>query len=254
MSIDEVFKKHEVSAGQFAPFYPFEKDGDNVAGKIINSHESQFSTQDNPQTVYDIKTFEEEIYALPTSTVATSLYKNSNLKIGDYVKMTYKGEVKSKRGRNVKDFTLSVVDGETFEKMFPKQKISSDAVPQAPKPKKAEKAEMTDNELVNAFASMILAGKSQFEATKALADKTGKSIKEIKELVPEEKKQQAEATEKPSDKAKDFVKDLIEFYDEISVKEFEAATNSAHLGFNPEEILELCKDFIKVENDLVLRK
>jgi len=246
--ISEVFDKR-LRGGEFPPFYPFRDKGDSVIGRIVGSHESQFSTKENPMTIFHIRTFDGEEYSLPTSTVAMSLYQQLNVQIGDYIKMIYQGEAPSKRGRPVKTYLLAKLSAEEFEKLFPDKKIPLELI-DISKKQIDEKAVI--EKIQKDYTALSQAGVlGEEQIIQILADKYSIDKNRIKEYIKSLTSSSTEAptmftpavTAEKHEEIKKFFKDVLNFYDEITYEQAEEIIKNAGYEISISDLLKICKEF-----------
>lgn len=87
--------------------FNFEKEGEALEGKLVDVRTDQGKFK---SVVYDIEKADNELISLFGSTVLDGRMKR--VKIGDSVKIVFKGTVKSKTGREYADFQVFVKEPE----------------------------------------------------------------------------------------------------------------------------------------------
>lgn len=94
----------EITASQGSLWMPEQK-GDEIEGEVVGIKENQFQKQQ-----HTLKAKSGDLFVIPTYTVLSgndvSDGKLSSIKIGDYIRITYLGETKSKKGVLYKDFEV----------------------------------------------------------------------------------------------------------------------------------------------------
>jgi hypothetical protein len=268
--IKKVFEKYKAT-GEFPPFYPFTEPGDSIWGRVINTRPSQFSTEEKPQIVYDIRTIDGEEYSLPTSTVAMSKYESLKVSIGDYVEVTYKGEVKSKKGRLVKDYDVSKIPAEEFEKLFPDKKVPLEVKATT----KVSPIATIEPQIKNDYKKLTEAGVlSEIQIVQALCKKYNIKAAELKTILQQEKPQQIKEAEKIESttitiekkpeqeeekstaiqEARKLLNDVLDFYDEIDEKRLSEILKTADISLTPEQVISACSDFLVVDKGIIKKK
>lgn len=82
------------------PMWKPEKEGDSIEGEVIEFTKGLYSDRQP-----SIKAPSGDLFAIPSHTVLEN--KMTVIEVGDYVKITYLGEVEGKKGGNTyKDFKL----------------------------------------------------------------------------------------------------------------------------------------------------
>lgn len=78
-----------------------ENKDDSIEGEVVSIDTDQFDKKQ-----HTLKAPSGEEFAIPSYTVLVTKLKN--IAVGDYVKITYLGELKSKKGALYKDFKVEV--------------------------------------------------------------------------------------------------------------------------------------------------
>lgn len=203
--IEEELEKRIVEAKKFAPFFKFEKEGDEICGRLLYTRKIRRGDEEE-DTVWVIETFDREQYTLPSYAYLEAALADAEP--GDYVKIRYAGEGRGGRGKSrAKLFDVAVLPKEEAEALLAEQ-------PPAP-PKPPEKP--------------IEAPKPKEEAKKP----------EEKPTKPPEKPREVKLSEKAQlEKAESMLKTFAEFYGEVPVRTVEERLKKAGIEIPLDELLE----------------
>jgi len=143
--LKEELDKRMVEAKKFAPFYKFEKEGDEIAGKLLYTRKIR-RDEGKEDTVWVLETFSGEQYTLPSYAYLEAALAEASP--GDYVKIRYAGEGREGRGRSKpKLFDVALLPKEEAEALLkrepPREERAKREVPKPKeeKPKPLEKVE-----------------------------------------------------------------------------------------------------------------
>jgi hypothetical protein len=101
-------KKIEWTEIKGGNIFNFEKENETLEGKLVDVRADQGKYK---SVVYDIEKADGELVSLFGATVLDGRMKR--VKIGDYVKILFKGTVKSKTGREYADFQVFTRESES---------------------------------------------------------------------------------------------------------------------------------------------
>jgi len=113
--IEEELEKRIVEAKKFAPFFKFEREGDEICGRLLYTRKIRRG-DDEEDTVWVIETFDGEQYTLPSYAYLEAAL--SDAEPGDYVKIRYAGEGRKSRA---KLFDVALLPKEEAEALLAEQ-------------------------------------------------------------------------------------------------------------------------------------
>jgi len=207
--IEEELEKRIVEAKKFAPFFKFEREGDEICGRLLYTRKIRRS-DDEEDTVWVIETFDGEQYTLPSYAYLEAAL--SDAEPGDYVKIRYAGEGRKSRA---KLFDVALLPKEEAEALLAEQ-------PPAP-PKPSEKPPE------GKAPEKVEAPKPKEEAKKP----------EEKPKPPEKKPGEVKLPEKVQlEKAESMLKTFAEFYGEVPIRTVEERLKKAGIEIPLDELLE----------------
>ena len=202
--IEEELEKRIVEAKKFAPFFKFEREGDEICGKLLYTRKIRRG-DDEEDTVWVIETFDGEQYTLPSYAYLEAALADAEP--GDYVKIRYAGEGRGGRGKSrAKLFDVALLPKEEAEALLEEQP------PAPPKPPEKPPEE-----------------KPKEEAKKP----------EEKPAKPPEKRREVKLSEKAQlEKAESMLRTFAEFYGEVPVSTVEQRLKKAGIEIPLDELLE----------------
>jgi hypothetical protein len=208
--IEEELEKRIVEAKKFAPFFKFEKEGDEICGRLLYTRKIRRGDEEE-DTVWVIETFDGEQYTLPSYAYLEAALADAEP--GDYVKIRYAGEGRGGRGKSrAKLFDVALLPKEEAEALLAEQPPAPPKPPEKPPEGKAlEKVE---------------APKPKEEAKKP-------------EEKPPEKPREVKLSEKAQlEKAESMLRTFAEFYGEVPVSTVEQRLKKAGIEIPLDELLE----------------
>ena len=209
MSIEKTLKKR-MKTSSFSAFWKPEEIGDRIHGEVIRKSPNPWETD---QELTEIRTEDGEVLTLPTNVALVRLLETVPHDIGDHLMIEYLGKTKSKRGRDVKTFSIAGMTAEEVEKLGLK---SSAEV--------AEKSTLPEKDDIRRPA-------------KASETSTKKSEPAAEPGYPK-----GTVTEK----IEAFVNDLFGYYPEMSLKEFGHYLNTVKkFDVKPERVIRMMSLTVK---------
>jgi len=211
-------------------FFPFEKEGDYVIGRIEYTYETNFGREnEEPVEVFVIRAldpnvFADNYYSLPNNVSLRNALERNEVKVGDFVLVTYKGETKTKSKYTAKIFLVAKISAEEAAQLGILKEETEETIEET-KPKKK---------------------KAKPKVKKAKEE-------EKKEEAPEEEKEAEEIPEEELEKAKTFLRDILDFFGEASIPELEKSFKSIGIEVDINKLIEEC-DFVILENNKVKLK
>ena len=211
-------------------FFPFEKEGDYVIGRVEYTYETNFGREnEEPVEVFVIRAldpnvFADNYYSLPNNVSLRNALERNEVKVGDFVLVTYKGETKTKSKYTAKIFLVAKISAEEAAQLGILKEETEETIEET-KPKKK---------------------KAKPKVKKAKEE-------EKKEEAPEEEKEAEEIPEEELEKAKTFLRDILDFFGEASIPELEKSFKSIGIEVDINKLIEEC-DFVILENNKVKLK
>ena len=207
MNIDiEALKKvlqERIKTQERPEFFPFEKEGDYVIGRVEYTYETNFGREnEEPVEVFVIRALDPDVfadnyYSLPNNVSLRNALERNEVKVGDFVLVTYKGETKTKSKYTAKIFLVAKISAEEAAQLGILKEETEETIEET-KPKKK---------------------KAKPKVKKAKEE-------EKKEEAPEEEKEAEEIPEEELEKAKTFLRDILDFFGEASIPELEKSFKS----------------------------
>ena len=211
-------------------FFPFEKEGDYVIGRVEYTYETNFGREnEEPVEVFVIRALDPDVfadnyYSLPNNVSLRNALERNEVKVGDFVLVTYKGETKTKSKYTAKIFLVAKISAEEAAQLGILKEETEETIEET-KPKKK---------------------KAKPKVKKAKEE-------EKKEEAPEEEKEAEEIPEEELEKAKTFLRDILDFFGEASIPELEKSFKSIGIEVDINKLIEEC-DFVILENNKVKLK
>ena len=234
MNIDiEALKKvlqERIKTQERPEFFPFEKEGDYVIGRVEYTYETNFGREnEEPVEVFVIRALDPDVfadnyYSLPNNVSLRNALERNEVKVGDFVLVTYKGETKTKSKYTAKIFLVAKISAEEAAQLGILKEETEETIEET-KPKKK---------------------KAKPKVKKAKEE-------EKKEEAPEEEKEAEEIPEEELEKAKTFLRDILDFFGEASIPELEKSFKSIGIEVDINKLIEEC-DFVILENNKVKLK
>jgi len=218
MSIETVRKIffEKIEKQQRPEFFPFDKPGDYVIGKVVYTYQSNFgdpTRQAVEVTVLkalDPEKFKDKMYSLPNNAMLVTGLKREKVEIDDYVMVLYNGEARTRQKFPMKVFAI---------------------------------AKMTEEEFNNATKVS--------ETPKTQVGPELKSQQKAKTLEKEaETPKEPKADEKTINYAVSLVKDILEFYEEMPIPQLEESLRSAGVEAPISSVIERCP-FAEIEDNVI---
>lgn len=131
--IQKKLEERKRKVGDLAPWWDVKKVGQNISGSITKIRKNPW---EDDKFLYEVTPLEGgETVTLPAHTILMKAFENLNVHEGDYVMIEYKGEVKTSRGINAKDYEIGLVRKEEVEgKPAPVASPEKPASSSSPKP------------------------------------------------------------------------------------------------------------------------
>jgi len=104
-------------------FFPFNKPGDYVIGKVVYTYQSNFGDPSRDTVditvirALDPEEYRDKLYSLPHNAMLISGLKRENVEPDDYVMIVYDGESQTKRKFPVKIFLVAKVAEEELAQL-----------------------------------------------------------------------------------------------------------------------------------------
>jgi hypothetical protein len=232
--LEEELDKRMVEAKKFAPFFKFENEGDEVAGKLLYTR--KIRREEGEDTVWVIETFGGEQYTLPSYAYLEAALAEAEP--GDYVKIRYAGEGKGGRGRSrPKLFDVALLPKEEAEALLVEKPPMEEKAPkkvEVPKPKEEAKPE----ELKKPEEKPV--------------EKPKPEEKPKEEKKPAEKREVKLPEKAQLEKAESMLRTFAEFYGEVPVRTVEERLRRAGVEVPLDELLAKVP-VLKREGDVLKR-
>lgn len=221
--LKRILEERKTSGAKFPPFYTFGKPGEYLIGTFRGTR--MFDDEEKQRPIYTVQDLSGTTWSVGGTTVLRRLFGDVKPQPGDCIMISYEGEGKTKRGRRVKQFSLSKIPAE----------------------------EMAQRRLKPAGGSTLTGGSPAIEKPSEEPPKVEKPSEEVKVEKPSE---EPAKTEEPSEGVKElpqsaecheFFSRMFDFYDEMPREDIEGRILKRFPKLTFDGVLEICGNFLEYD-------